>query len=136
MLGYLGRFESAEEARNKISQGYGFDDLIGRAGLELRYEDLLRGEDGQIIEERIISTDHGVQTISFALASAGHVSVTVFDVEGRVVKTLNNTVLPAGRQHLVWEGDDNRGQRVAPGLYFANTEAGGKRSTAKMVVLR
>jgi flagellar hook assembly protein FlgD len=75
-------------------------------------------------------------TISFGLASAGHVSVTVFDVEGRAVKTLNNTVLPAGRQHLVWEGDDNHGERVAPGLYFANIEAGGKRSVAKMVVLR
>jgi photosystem II stability/assembly factor-like uncharacterized protein len=74
--------------------------------------------------------------ISFALALPGRVKVTVFDVEGRVVNALSDGMLPAGRQQLVWQGDDDNGQRVSPGIYFANVEADGIKASAKVIVLR
>src|SRR5262249_43462877 len=45
LLGYAGEI-SDRELEERGDQGYGLGDLIGRTGVERRYEDVLRGEDG------------------------------------------------------------------------------------------
>jgi hypothetical protein len=74
--------------------------------------------------------------ISFALARPGRVRITVYDVEGRVIRSLSDGMLPAGRQQFVWEGDDDAGRRVSPGIYFANVEAEAISASTKVIVLR
>jgi serine protease len=56
--------------------------------------------------------------IRFGLARAGRVELRVFDVNGRVIQTLVDKDLGAGRHDVQWRGENDRGERVAPGVYF------------------
>ena len=65
------------------------------------------------------------------------VSVRIFDINGRLVATLIDGVVPGGRQAATWQGTDDSGQRVASGLYFARVQIGGETErTIKLSILR
>jgi FlgD Ig-like domain len=61
--------------------------------------------------------------IAFSLAEPGHVRLSVFDVSGRLVKTLIDAPMAAGPQSRSWHGDDASGLAVASGLYFLRLES-------------
>jgi thiol-disulfide isomerase/thioredoxin len=67
---------------------------------------------------------------------AGRVSLSVYDVSGRLVRTLVNEILPAGRAGVVWDGRDDRGLRLSSGVYFVRLEAGGQRAMRKVTLLK
>jgi hypothetical protein len=75
-------------------------------------------------------------TIGFDLASSAHVKIDIFDVSGRLVRTLLDERRAAGRWSVRWTGDDMRGQRVASGVYFYRMQAGSFFETRKMVLLK
>ncbi|HPF70018.1 MAG TPA: FlgD immunoglobulin-like domain containing protein, partial [Candidatus Krumholzibacteria bacterium] len=74
--------------------------------------------------------------IRFSLAKQGDVTVTVYDVNGRLVRTLVAGVLPAGPHAVTWKGDDDRGARAASGLYFCRLQAPGGTLVRKMTLLK
>ncbi len=75
--------------------------------------------------------------IRFSLASAGEVDLAVYDVSGRLVKTVLHGEAPAGESSVVWDGTDNQGQRVAGGVFWMQMTAhDGFSSGRKMLVLR
>jgi flagellar hook assembly protein FlgD len=59
-------------------------------------------------------------------------SVKLLDRAGRVVRELT---APAGRQQFVWNGTDQAGRRVDPGVYFCQVSGGGRRVTKSVVYL-
>jgi len=76
-------------------------------------------------------------SIRYELAGAQRVTLTVYDMAGRVVKTLVNGVMPAGANETIWHGDDARGTRVASGVYVVKlSTAHGAPQTQKMVLLK
>jgi hypothetical protein len=75
-------------------------------------------------------------TIAFELASPGHVSITVYDVSGRMVRSLVDGNRPAGIHEVTWNGRDGGGAPVASGVYFYRMIAGEIIDTRKMVLLR
>ena len=46
------------------------------------------------------------------------VEVSVFDAAGRLVRTLEPTLLPPGVTEIVWDGRDEGGHSVSAGVYF------------------
>jgi hypothetical protein len=75
--------------------------------------------------------------ISFDLAQNGHVALRIYDVAGRLVRTLVDKDMVAGRSHSVlWNGLDDQNQRVASGVYFYRLDAAGTSMTKKMVVMK
>ncbi|MFH1314227.1 MAG: M1 family aminopeptidase [Candidatus Eisenbacteria bacterium] len=56
--------------------------------------------------------------IEFGLPRDERIALRVFDVEGRMVRTLERGRLPAGDYRVSWDGLDDRGNSVAPGVYF------------------
>ena len=65
-----------------------------------------------------------VTSIFLAVKERGHVSVVVYDLGGRKVKTLYNQFSEAKAQmELVWTGVDETGARVASGVYFVKMKA-------------
>jgi hypothetical protein len=74
--------------------------------------------------------------IPFVLPEAGRVRLRVFDLEGRLVRTLVDGVRPAGRQEVRWDGRDDRGRPVSSGVYLVRLEAAGEKLSRKMVLLR
>jgi len=75
--------------------------------------------------------------IRFSLASRGRVAIRVFDVGGRVVRTLVDRGLPEGDHAVRWNGDLDGGGRAASGIYFYRiTYPDGAISAKKMTMLR
>jgi flagellar hook assembly protein FlgD len=77
-----------------------------------------------------------VTTIRFTVAQHSHVNLRIYDVKGRLVRTLINEVLPNSEHRRTWDGRDNRGNQVASGVYFARLQAGPVVQTRKMVLLK
>ncbi|TET82834.1 hypothetical protein E3J38_01495 [candidate division TA06 bacterium] len=83
-------------------------------------------------------------TISYAVADARHTTLRIYDLTGRVVRTLVEEAREPGYYEVVWDGRDDAGNRVPAGVYFYRLEAraeDGKRSASfsaskKMVILR
>jgi flagellar hook assembly protein FlgD len=72
--------------------------------------------------------------VTYSLPGGRHVRLTVHDVRGRTVRTLVNRFREAGRHAEVWDGCDDAGTRVSPGIYFMRLD-GGKRALHQRVVL-
>lgn len=84
------------------------------------------------------STD-GRATFAWSLpggAGAGaRVALRVHDLAGRVVRTLVDAPQPPGEHRLAFDGRDDRGARLAPGLYFVRLSRGASQSTRRLVVM-
>jgi predicted outer membrane repeat protein len=76
-------------------------------------------------------------SIAFSLPEAASVSIHLFGVAGRLVRTLvRDERLPAGRHVVQWDGRDGAGKSLASGVYFCRVAAGGRRLEKGMVLLR
>jgi hypothetical protein len=75
-------------------------------------------------------------TIRFDMKEKGLVTVKIYDVAGRLVRTLVNEVRDAGAYSAVWDGRNNLGVDVASGIYFYRMETKGFGATKKLVLLR
>jgi hypothetical protein len=65
----------------------------------------------------------------------GEVTLRIFDVSGRLVKTLVAARRSAGRQSVRWDGRDEAGRAVASGVYFCRMQADSFVQTRKLVLL-
>jgi hypothetical protein len=72
--------------------------------------------------------------ITYSLPGGRSVRLTVHDVRGRTVRTLVDRFCEAGTHSEVWEGCDDAGRHVSPGIYFVRLEAG-TRALHQRVVL-
>ena len=64
--------------------------------------------------------------VLLAMHEAGPVTVRVYDVQGRLVRTLHDGALAAGRHELPWNGTDDAGRAAPSGVYFVRmAHAGG-----------
>ncbi len=75
-------------------------------------------------------------TLAFSLAERERVTITIYDVSGRVVDVLIDEALPAGRSSVHWDGKDGAGRDVATGVYFARMSAGSSHFETKMMLVR
>lgn len=75
-------------------------------------------------------------TVSFELRQAGRVRLLVFDVRGRLVRTLADEWRGAQAQHIAWDGRADDGILAPTGLYFARVEAGGSRASQRIALVR
>ncbi len=64
----------------------------------------------------------GRATVHFGLAKTDRVEIKVYDVTGRLVKTLANRDFPGGEHTLVWDGTNDQGRTVARGVYFTQVK--------------
>jgi len=62
--------------------------------------------------------------------------LVVYDVTGRLTRTLISGKLEPGYYHINWNGKDERGREVTSGVYFYRLSVGNKRMTKKMVYLK
>jgi hypothetical protein len=74
--------------------------------------------------------------INFALPSAGHVSLDVYNLLGQRVKTLFQGFHSAGYLSVVWDGTGESGEPVASGLYFYRLATDKEQITKRMMLLK
>ena len=76
-------------------------------------------------------------TIRFQLPIKDRISLKIFDMLGREVRTLiNQEDYPAGPSQIVWNGKNNSGQQVASGTYFYSLIYGNFHKTMKMSLVK
>jgi len=75
--------------------------------------------------------------VAYSVPREGQVFLAVYDVSGRLVRTLVDAPSHgAGGHTVVWDGTDERGAVVAGGVYFARLTVGTESTTSKMVLLK
>lgn len=75
--------------------------------------------------------------ISFELGKRTQVQLAVYDVSGRLVRTLvAGDVMDPGKRSVTWNGDDDRGSPVASGTYIYRLQAGAIEKSNRMTLIR
>jgi hypothetical protein len=74
--------------------------------------------------------------IDFSLANSDKVSLVVYDITGRTIKTLTDKTLSAGLYSISWNGKGDDGVDVASEIYFYRLTVTGKSQTRTMTLLR
>ena len=77
-----------------------------------------------------------VTSIRYDLLQNTPVNITIYDMMGRVVKTLVNSSQTAGFKSIQWNATNDRNEPVSAGLYLYTIQAGEFRKTKKMVMLK
>ena len=75
-------------------------------------------------------------TISYSLPKVSHVTLKIYDLLGREVKTLVSSEQNGGLHRVQWNGDNNYGSKVASGIYLYRIEAGDFIVAKKMILLK
>jgi hypothetical protein len=75
-------------------------------------------------------------TIFYELPEASVVSLAIYDVTGRVVRTLVDGAQPEGRRSVEWDGTNDDGRPVESGIYFYVMRAGGYESQRRITLVK
>lgn len=75
-------------------------------------------------------------TIRFSVPGTVQTELAVFDVNGRMVRTLVNGVLTAGSHEVIWDATDNAGNVLPSGMYIYRLTAGGLSTSGKMIFMK
>ncbi|MGB7063136.1 MAG: SBBP repeat-containing protein [Candidatus Zixiibacteriota bacterium] len=74
--------------------------------------------------------------IEFTLAKSGFVTLQIYDVLGRKVRTLVSEEVSSGYKSVIWDGKNGAGQDVASGVYFYQLKVGDFSEPKKMLLLK
>ena len=77
-----------------------------------------------------------VTNISFSLIQGQKLTIGVFDLQGRKVKSIYQGWLQSGKYTFYWNGENNRGQRVRAGIYLLEVTANGITYSQKLIFLK
>ena len=75
-------------------------------------------------------------TIGYQLPMATEVRLEIYNLMGQPVRTLVQTVEPAGYHSAMWDGRDDGGRALAGGMYFYRLQAGEFTQTRKLLLLK
>jgi hypothetical protein len=74
--------------------------------------------------------------IVYVLPVTTHVCLCVYDVQGRLLRTLIDDVQEAGRHTVAWDGRHESGQALASGVYFAQLHLGERTLRHKLILAK
>ena len=77
-----------------------------------------------------------VTTITYELANQEFVSLTVYDVNGNLIKNLISEIRGSGKNYTNWNGTNNTNENVAGGVYLYRIDTESYSSTKKMILLK
>lgn len=78
----------------------------------------------------------GKTTIEFTLEEHKQVNITIFDMDGTQIKTLVNQNYQPGKYTLPWDGTNDQGAKLTPGVYFYVLKTDNKSISKKMIYAR
>ncbi|MBU1699715.1 MAG: hypothetical protein KJ970_15585 [Candidatus Eisenbacteria bacterium] len=78
----------------------------------------------------------GAVELGFTLPIRVDVQLQLFDISGRLVRTLVNGVTDPGQWTIPWDGNDTNGRAVSSGLYLAKLSAGMEQKSLKLMLVK
>ena len=77
-----------------------------------------------------------ITSFRYELPEQSHVTIVIYDMLGREVRTLVNTTQDAGFKLVIWNATNDYGKPVSAGVYLYQIQAGEFVQTKKMVLLK
>ena len=74
--------------------------------------------------------------IPFDLGYTQPVRVAIYSITGQLIASLAHREMSAGSQEITWDGRDDSGRVVPPGVYFCRIETGVRTETSRAVIVR
>lgn len=74
--------------------------------------------------------------IKYSIPRNTFVTLKIYDMLGREIKTLINNEVTSGTHSIVWDGFDNNGNKVASGIYIYRLIADGFNTSKKMMLIK
>ncbi len=75
-------------------------------------------------------------TLQYEMGSAGPVSIDVFDVNGRKIRSLYAGIQSPGQHEVRWDAKNDNGRSMSSGVYLFKVNVNGKTHTAKTLLLK
>jgi len=75
-------------------------------------------------------------TLRIEAAESGYYSLEIYDLQGRLLKTLAKQRIDAGAYYIDWDGSDNNNQRLSGGVYFIRMAGENLRLNLKVVMVK
>ncbi len=73
---------------------------------------------------------------SFELKNAANISIDIYDLLGRKVKSLGNKSIGPGNMSLSWDGKNDLGEKLSNGMYFAQPDKNSNLEMVKLVMMK
>jgi hypothetical protein len=73
--------------------------------------------------------------LDFEVDTEGEVDVSMYDLQGRLVKRLLHEVRPAGTGQASWDGRDEDGRQMRPGVYLCRVKLGDATQARRVVLM-
>jgi hypothetical protein len=74
--------------------------------------------------------------IQFNIKQAGMTTINIYNLEGTLVKTVMQDMLPAGPMSVYWYGDNVANNVVSTGIYLVRIDSPGYKDTKKICVIK
>tara|TARA_B100000073_G_scaffold336617_1_gene331621 strand:- start:570 stop:1097 length:528 start_codon:yes stop_codon:yes gene_type:complete len=88
------------------------------------------------LEQNYPNPFNGSTLISYSLPTSETVNIKIFDLHGKLVKTLYNDFHSKGSFKILWHGKDDQSKLVSSGIYFYTIIAGQNIITKKLSFLK
>jgi PKD repeat protein len=92
--------------------------------------------DNYIIQQNYPNPFNPSTTIRYAIPRNEKVSIKIYNILGREIRTLINKIQAPGWYLVKWDGKDNQGRLVSNGIYFYRISAGEYANCLKMLYLK
>lgn len=79
---------------------------------------------------------NGITVIQYHVAQSGPVRLEIFDLLGKCVNVLKNQWQAEGDHKVVWKGENQKGEKVAGGIYFCRLVGGKKPLVQKLFLIK
>ncbi len=107
-----------------------FDDI------EAEEESTVRVPKAVVLHQNVPNPFNPTTRISYELAQATAVNLTIYDLSGKLVKTLISDRQKEGIYAVHWDGTDDHCRPVSSGIYFSKLQTESNVQTLKMVLLK
>ncbi len=88
------------------------------------------------LEQNYPNPFNGTTTITYHLAGRTEVSITIYNIIGKEVRSLLHHEMAPGEHHLIWDACGEGGAELPSGVYFVRLWAKGVTQTVKAVLLK
>ena len=89
-----------------------------------------------VLNQNFPNPFNGGTTLEYGMPGSGHVRISVYDIRGRLVRTLVDEIRDEGLHHVQWFGLDSSDRPLPSGLYVARMQYGGMEKSRNMTLVR
>ncbi len=79
---------------------------------------------------------NGAATITYELTQKSSIRVKIFSAQGTLIRSLLEAVQPVGHHQLLWDGNNDQGQKCPSGIYLCHIESDRENVSSKMAFIR